>query len=169
MVNEPSLARFITFIRTIMGIDTTVLPDGSAVIPIALKVALALVNQDLRQVTGQLCPPIDDHPISMYVWAVYNLAGDNLLNYAQDLPDAAIVPGSDPPAAFFANTRRVWNVNGFVSGIIQSASDNGTGESMVVMDAAKNFTLGNLQNLKTPYGRAYLALSQDMGSIWGVS
>jgi hypothetical protein len=30
--------------------------------------------------------------------------------------------------------------------------------------------MGNLQNLKTPYGRAYLAFAQDYGpSVWGIS
>ncbi len=41
---------------------------------------------------------------------------------------------------------------------------------MVVQEAAKNFTLANLQNLKTPWGRTYLGFAQAYGpSIIGLS
>ena len=33
----------------------------------------------------------------------------------------------------------------------------------------KDFTLANLQNLKTPYGRQYLAWAQAYGPLWGLS
>lgn len=156
----PTVAGFLTFIRNTMGISTTVLPDGSDVIATAFQVAVEIVSVLLN-----VASPI------MYTLAVYNLAGDNLINYAQDLPGAAVVPGSgDPGLPFFAWTRKQWDVNGFVSGVISGAHDETTGSTLVVQDAAKNFTLSDLQNLKTPYGRQYLAIAQRYGpSIVGVS
>ena len=55
-------------------------------------------------------------------------------------------------------------------GVVASTSNEGTSTSLEVIAAAKNFTLGNLQNLETPYGRAYWRSAQDYGpSIVGVS
>ena len=161
-MNPPTLAGFISFLRNVVGITTTVLPDASPVIPMAYQVALDLVNLALS------CTPI-------YALAVYNLGADRVLNFAQDLPNAAIIPGSVSPAnpnglAYFAFTRYKWNIFGFVSGVVQSTGDESTNVSMVVQEAAKNFTLGDMQNLKTPYGRQYLAFAQDYGpSVWGIN
>lgn len=164
---QPTVAGFLTFIRTVMGISSTILPDDDPVIPYAFEVARALVNPALACVTS---PSIDGPPsISIYNLAVYNLAGSNLLSYAQDQPGAPNVKGSKPPAPYFQNLRKVWNINGFVPGVIQSSSDEATSMSLVVLEAAKNFTLSNLQNMKNPYGRQYEAFSQDYGSIWGIS
>lgn len=165
---KPTLAGFLVFVRTTMGINTTVLPDDSAVIPMALGVALQIVNQALKAVgCGPLVAGVPQ--VSIYTLAVYNLAGSNIINYAQDLDGAAPVEGSVPPMAYFAYLRQKWNINGFVSGVIQSAGDEGTNESMVVQEAAKNFTLSDLQNLKDPYGRAYLAFAQRYGTLWGMT
>lgn len=160
MIHQPpTVAGFLTFIRNVMGISTSVLPDADPVIPMAFEIAVDVVNRAI-----QLAAP------TLYNLAVYNLAGSNVLNYAQDASNAPVISGSDPPAAYFANIRRVFNMNGFVSGVIQSAGDEGTNQSMVVQEAAKNFTLSDLQNLKDPYGRRYLAIAQFYGpSIWGVS
>ena len=159
-VSPPTLAGFQDFIQNVMGINTTVLPTTNPVIAMAFAVALEIVNRLICQVS----------PL-MYALAVYNLAGDNLLNYAQDQPGAPAVPGSgDPGLPFFAYTRKTLDLNGFISGVIQSSSDQGTGNSMVVQEAAKNFTLADLQNLKTPYGRQYLAIAQRYGpTIVGVT
>ena len=63
--DPPSLAGFITFLRNVVGITPTVLPDNSAVIPMAYDVALAIVNLSLA-----LTP--------IYALAVYNLGTDNV-------------------------------------------------------------------------------------------
>lgn len=149
-----------------MGIDISVLPDNSPVIPMALSVALAIVNPALRAV-GYLPGVAGTVPVSIYTLAVYNLGGDNIVNYAPDI-------GSPPPTykdnlPFFAYMRAQFNTNAFVSGVISSANDESTGESMVVMEAAKNFTLANLQQLKTPWGRQYLAFAQSYGSLVGIT
>lgn len=142
-----------------MGITTAQLPPSSPVIAMAFNVALDIVNLAINNASPD-----------MYTLAVYNLAGDNLVNYAQDPAGAPNVEGSDPPAPFFQNMRTQLNVNAFVSGVIQSSGDQGTNNSMVVQEAAKNFTLSDLQSLKTPWGRQYLSIAQRYGpSIWGLN
>jgi hypothetical protein len=160
----PTLAGFLNFIRTGMGIDSTVLPDNSVWITYAFNVAMAIVNQALGAVGVD---PVSGTTI--YTLAVYNLAASNLLNFAQDLPGAANVQGSDPPQPFFAYTRSKWNMTSFVSGVVQSTSDEGTSMSVVVPKALEDLTIANLQQLKDPYGRQYLAFAQDYGTLWGLS
>ena len=170
----PTLAGFVNFVRNVMGIDAEVLPTDSPVIPFALAVAMAIVNTALQAVS---LPTVDAAGVpisggqSIYTLAVYNLAGSNLLAYAQDLPDAETVAGSgDPGLPFFAWTRQQFNINGFVSGVIDSSADETTSQHLVVQEAAKNFTLANLQQLKDPYGRQYLALAQSYGpTTWGMN
>lgn len=175
MYGAPSLAGFITFLRTVVGITTTVLPDNSAVIPMAYEIARTIVNPALACVGGPPFPPQANPVVSIYALAVYNLGTDNVYNYAQDLPGAAIIPGSVDPATgiglpFFAYARKTWNIFGFVSGVVESTGDETTNVSLVVQEAAKNFTLSDLQNLKTPYGRRYLSMAQQYGpTIWGLS
>lgn len=147
-----------------MGINTTILPDSSVWFTYAYNVAIALVNQALANV---VVDPTSG--MTIYGLAVYNLAGSNLLNFAQDLPGAAIIPGSDPQQPFFAYTRAKWNMTSFVSGVVQSTSDEGTSMSLVVPEQLKELTLANLQNLKDPYGRVYLQFAQDYGTLWGLS
>jgi len=98
-------------------------------------------------------------PSYIYKLAVYNLAGSNLLNFAQDTP----------PSTYFADIRKQLNISGFVSGIVQSASDVSTSESMLIPDFFKELTLADLQYTKDPYGRQYLAFAQRFGSLWGLS
>ena len=155
MSTGPTLAGYQSFIQNVMGISTTVLPTSNPAIPFSFDVALAIVNRTLSCVS------------LMYTIAVYNLAGDWLINVAQDQPDAPNVPGSKPPAPFFANMRQVLKIDSFIAGVVQSSGDEGTNQSLLVQDAAKDFTLDDLQRLKTPWGRQYLAIAQKYGpSIW---
>ena len=170
-VPQPTLAGFTTFVRNVMGITTTVLPDGSPVIAFALAVSMGLVNPQLAVAAIPSADaagvPLNTGGFTVYVLAVYNLAGSNLLSYAQDLPAAAIYKNKLP---FFAYFRWKWNLNSFVPGVIDSSSDESTSEHMVVQEAAKSFTLANLQQLKDPYGRQYLALAQSYGpETWGIT
>lgn len=152
----PTLAGFTAFVQNVMGISTTILPADSAVINMAFCVALQIVNRAICSASPLI-----------YELCVYNLAGSNVLNFAQDLPDAAVYKNKLP---FFAYTRKFYNMLGFTSGIIQAAADESTSESLVVQDAAKDFTLANLQQLKDPYGRQYLAFAQSYGpSVWGLT
>lgn len=166
--SQPTLAGFQNFITSVMGISTTILPSNSPVIGMAFAVALSIVNQALVNV----CVPqfdstgaqLNSGGLSIYALCVYNLAGSNLLAYAQDQNGAPVVEGSgDPGLPFFQWTRKQFNINGFTSGVVQASSDDGTSVSLVVQEAAKMFTLANLQALKDPYGRQYLALAQSYG------
>jgi hypothetical protein len=160
----PTLAGFTTFIRDVMDIGTEELPDGLPVIGMALAVAMSIVNRSLCIV----CLPTNDadgvqiipQQETIYTLAVYNLAGDNLVNYAQD----------QPGRVFFKGLRTKLNLHGFVSGVISASSDEGTSQTLVVQKAAEQFTLANMQQLKTPWGRQYLALAQSYGpTTWGIS
>jgi hypothetical protein len=168
---QPTLAGFITWVRTVMGVPSPVLPDNAPVLGMALAVSMAIVNPALRCVA---IPQVDAAGVALnsggltiYVLAVYNLGGSNLLAYAQDAADAPIFEDKLPYWQFL---RKKFNTFGFVSGVIQSTGDESTNSSLVVQDAAKNFTLANLQQLKDPWGRQYLAFAQSYGpSTWGIS
>jgi hypothetical protein len=165
METSPTLAGYLSFIRNVMGITTAQLPDNAPSIGWTYEVAKAWVNRSLIK----WCAPRSPYA-SMYAIAVYNFAGDRLITYGQDPADAPYVEGTDPPQKFFAYSRSTWKIFGFVSGVVQSTSDDGTSVSMVVPEAFKNFTLADLQSLKTPWGREYMAIAQSYGpSIWGLS
>jgi len=155
----PTLPGFLAFIRGRMGITTAQLPDNSPVIPMAYQVALEIVNQ-----TFQIIPCI-------YTLMVYNLAGSNVINFAPDVDNAPIYKNlNDVGLPFFAYSRAYWNLNDYLPGVVESSSDQGTSQSLVVQEAAKNFTLANLQQLKDPYGRQYLMFAQSYGpAVWGLT
>jgi hypothetical protein len=144
----PNVTDMTTFLRTIAGIPTSALPDGSAYIPWALSYAeektllvLYLVGQDY------------------YCFAVYCLATSFLINWCPD-----VVGGT-----FFQDLRKQWNITGFVGGTVQSSADQGTSESLLAPDFLSGLTLGQLQALKDPFGRQWLSAQQDNGPIWGIS
>jgi hypothetical protein len=137
------------FLRTTVGISTAALPDSNVAIDTSYNLALETVNPLINAVSPVL-----------YVQAVYNLAVDILYNIAQDT-------GS---STYFTDARKTWNIFGFVAGVVSTASDNGTGDSLVVPDSLSQLTLADLQNLKTPWGRAYLAIAQKWGpDLFGIS
>jgi len=144
----PTLAGFTSWIYSAMGITTADLPTNSPWIGYAYNDALDIVNLFINRVS----------PLQ-YTLAVYNLGGDNLINYAQDVP----------PSTFFYDTRRAMNITAFVPGVVSNTSDQGTGAGILNTEAMKTFTLANLQNLKTVWGRAYLAIAQRTGTVWGVA
>jgi hypothetical protein len=159
---EPTLAGFMTFIRQVMGITTQQLPDDAYSIPLAFNAALTVVNVALVSVDN----PNPALP-NLYAMAVYNLAADRLLNWALDSDAAPVYKNGEK---FFAYTREKLDIFGFTPGVIQSTNDLTTGGSFVVPEFFKELTMRDLSNLKTPYGREYLAIAQDYGpSEWGVS
>ena len=145
-MGTPTLAGFQLFITTVMDINATVLPPTTPVIQVAYDVALEVVNVALAA-TG------------IYDLAVYNLAGDNLLNYAPD----------QPGQTYFKEVRKSLNLAGFVPGVVSSSSDEGSSTSLLNPEFMKGLTMSDLQNLKTPYGRTYLGFAQRYGTLWGMS
>lgn len=156
---QPTLAGFLIFIRNGMGISASVLPDDSVWIIYAFNVAMQIVNQQILIVSPLI-----------YQLAVYNLAASSLLNFAQDLPGAPVVPGSGPPPLpYFANLRSTLNISSFVSGVLSSTSDEGSSQSMAVPEQFSTLTLADLQYLKDQYGRVYLSFAQKVGTLWGIT
>jgi hypothetical protein len=142
-------AAFVDFIRNSMEINTTVLPDDSPWIPLCYNLSVEIVNYVLQCISPLI-----------YDQCVYNLGGDNLVNYAQDVPGQT----------FFVTLRNTLKINNFVAGVISESHDETTGESLTVPDFFKTLTLANLQNLKTPWGRQYMAFAQSYGpNVWGLS
>ena len=154
VLGPPTVAGFLQFIRGNMGINSTVLPDNAPVIDVAFGIALDIANDQLNVKPN------------VYTLAVYNLAVDNLVNYAPDVQPPVIYKDDLP---YFAYLRQEMNITGFVSGVIQSASDESTSSSLVVPEQLKMLTLANLQNTKTPWGRTYLGFAQAAGTLWGLS
>jgi hypothetical protein len=153
---QPTLAGFQSFITNVMVIPAVALPLNDSVIPWAYSVALMTVNPQLA-IIG-VSPP-DSIAVKAYTEAVYNLAGDLIITNAAD----------QPGYTFFSDLRKTYGTNSFAPGVTTSASDNGTSSSVQAVQAMANLTLGDLQNLKTPYGRRYLAIAQSVGTMWGMS
>lgn len=147
-MDQPTLAGFILFIRNQMGINTSDLPDAAPVIEMAYAVALEIVNLQLAQASPLI-----------YTLAVYNLGGDNIINFAPN----------NPPSTFFTDTRANFNIASFAPGVVGAAADNSTSDSLLNPEFMKEFTMADLQYLKTPWGRQYLAFAQRVGTLWGVS
>lgn len=149
----PTLAGFIAWVRTAMQISVDILPDDSIWFVYAYNVAF-----DINDPSYACVSPI------IYMLMVYNLGGDNLVNFAQDNP--ALPP---PENTYFTDLRKSLKINNFVAGVVQNASDQGTAMSALVPDFFKTLTLANLQQLKTPWGLTYLSYAQRTGTQWGIS
>lgn len=145
---EPTQVGFLAFIRTVMQISSTYLPDDSPYITYSYNYAVAITYDTLNLVAPGL-----------YTFAVYNLGGDALLNWANDQPDQT----------FFSDIRKSLEINSFAAGVIASAADTGSSETLRVSKGFDNAMIGNLQEMKTPYGRAYLSIVQRAGPVWGLS
>lgn len=160
-MQQPTLAGFINFVQNVMGISSDVLPTTSPLFGYCFETAMAIVNDALA------CVPSPPGAYTPYQQAVYNLGGDDLLNFAQDQPGAPVYRDGLP---FFAYFRRLYRLNDFTPGVITNASDESTSGGLVTPEFMKNFTIANLQNLKTPYGRKYLSLAQSYGpTVWGLT
>lgn len=145
---KPNQVDFTAFLYHVAGINPIYLPSTSDDITYAFDGAMAVVSPDLANLAG-----------NTYALAVYNLATDNLINYAMD----------QPGQTFFMDLRKAYDINLFVPGVTASASDSGTAQSRNNPEFMKTMTFGDLQALKTPYGRAYLNIAQQRGTLWGIS
>ena len=144
----PNVTDLYTFLTTVVGIPTAALPSNSPYIPWALSYAEEKTLMVLYAI-GQ----------DYYCFAVYCLATSFLLNWCPDQTNQT----------YFQNLRKTWNLTGFVGGTIQSSADESTSESLLAPDFLKGLTMGQLQNLKDPYGRQWLSMQQDVGNVWGLS
>lgn len=147
---RPSRADYLLFLRgPVVGIPLSALPDNSEWIDGTLQFALATVNLTLN----------DAAPL-LYTTAVYNFGADCLINFAPD----------QPGGTFFVDLRKTLKLAPFAAGLVASSSDNGTGGSYEVIEAAKRMTFTDLQLAKTPWGRSYLGIAQNYGpNLWGLT
>jgi len=148
-----NITDFQYFVYTVMGVPASALPIvAPATVNPDVETAFCLgfdtVNPFIRQVSPHY-----------YNLALYNWAGDWLINWAEDAECST----------YFADLRKKWNITTFVAGVVASTADVSTSTALATPDNLKNLTIGDLQYLKTPYGRMYLSIAQRMGSLWGIS
>lgn len=139
-----SLSGFIEFVRTDMGITTAQVPDNSPSLSMAYGGATEWVNQEIEMVMP-----------NMYGIAVYNLGASFLVNYGTE--------------SVFSESRKELGLNNFKAGVITGAGDNATSAQRLVPDFFKELSLADLQMLQDPWGRRYLMIAQQFGSLWGLS
>ncbi|ABP59719.1 hypothetical protein [Enterobacter sp. 638] len=139
-----SLSGFIEFVRTDMGITTAQVPDNSPSLSMAYGGATEWVNQEIEMVMP-----------NMYGIAVYNLGASFLVNYGTE--------------SVFSDLRKTLGLNNFKAGVITGAGDNATSAQRLVPDFFKELSLADLQMLQDPWGRRYLMIAQQFGSLWGLS
>lgn len=144
----PTLAGYTTFLRDIVGIDTTVLPDGDPVIAFSYNLAINY-TQPLLAVIPQLPEEF------LYSTAVYNFATHMLMVWAKDQPNQD----------FFAKIQRQYNLHSLVAGAVDDARDESTSTHLRVPKFFDGLTFSQLDLMKTPWGRMYLEIAQSLGSL----
>ncbi|HBM0952463.1 hypothetical protein ABK735_21550 [Enterobacter kobei] len=139
-----SLSGFIEFVRTDMGVTAAQVPDNSPSLSMAYGGATEWVNQEIEMVMP-----------NMYGIAVYSLGASFLVNYGTE--------------SVFSDLRKTLGLNNFKAGVITGAGDNSTSAQRLVPDFFKDLSLADLQMLQDPWGRRYLMIAQQFGSLWGLS
>lgn len=131
------------------GNDVTSNPAGYPAQVWALVTSLATVNCVIACASQVL-----------YNQAVYMLAADLLMRFGADQPNQN----------WFTQQRKLYKINTFAPGTVNSGGDGGSSASLTVPEQMSRFTVGDLQNMKTPWGRRYLEIAQDFGqSLFGVT
>ena len=100
--NTPTLAGFITWAQTVMGIPTTALSPTDLGWSYAFAIAKDIVPTDFSSVVPDI-----------YTLTVYNWAGSQLLQFQQDYP------GQN----YFAALRAQFGINNFIAGCLLYTSD----------------------------------------------
>jgi hypothetical protein len=149
----PDLDEYTTWVYSVMGVPPAVLPSDSIYIELSYDLALEMVNRYINWVAP-----------GVYTIAVYNLAADYLVNIAQDDPNLP-----PPDNTYWSDLRSSMSLNSFVPGLVNNASDQGTSAGLQLIGSMKDLTLGDLQTLKTPWGRVYMGIAQSVGSMWGIT
>ncbi len=103
------------------------------------------------------CPNM---PAIQYVLAVYNLGVNQFIRLAQD----------GGQGTFYATQRASYGVLQFKPGVVMASGDQGTSQTLVVPDWYKGIPMVAQEQLKTPWGREYIAYAQMYGPfVVGVS
>lgn len=163
MIGEPTLGGFINFVTNVMKPPAPFDPATDPSVEFAFNFAIEWTYIGLASVPGRM------GALTMYQIAVYNFAADTLINIAEDPEGAPAVPFSDPPLPFWAFTRKKYNILSFIPGIVQSSGDVSTNVGYMVPKSFENYSVMDLQNLKTPFGRTYLSIAGAWGPVHGLS
>lgn len=146
-----SQAGYLTFLRTVVGIPVSAMPDDSPDVAASYDWAVALTPYQIKTLSDL-----------MYTTAVYNCGADYLLQWGSDQYGTA---GS----TFFADVRQTYGINSFTAGVVEMTEDETTNAKLRVPTNFNDLTLDQLVSTKTPYGRQYLSIYQKLGSIWTLS
>lgn len=147
MTLRPTFEGFLAFVRGVMGVPESAIANDSPTLKCCYSAALEIVNVGMG-----LCQLPTIHTAT-----VYNAAASILLNYGNDIP----------PNTYFADMRKVLGLGKLITGLMSSASDQGTSGAIVIGDALSNLTLADLQMMQDPYGRQVVAVLMEMGPLWG--
>lgn len=154
---DPTFAGFQWFVSNSMNVPPANMPDPEWM-QYCYDMAMNLAYWGLQGVPSQPTSP------SIYAMAVYNLGAHFLVEYTMDDPTVS------PPSTYWADLRKSLGIGSFSPGLLTSASDQGTSEGMQIPPSILNgITFGNLEMMKTPWGRAYLSIAGQWGSIWGLT
>jgi hypothetical protein len=160
----PTLAGFISFVQTFLAPPAPFDPTTDGTMDFAFQVSCQIVYQGLQLVTSPIGPVNPDW--QLYSLAVYNLGTDTLINYVQDGPNAPVYKDDMP---YWQWLRSKYGINDFQPGLVTSSADQGTSVGFQVLPQIASMTMANLQQLKTPFGRRYLAFAGQWGPLWGLT
>jgi hypothetical protein len=118
------------------------------------------VGTSLAVATSVVNPTLAFVGADYFSQAVYCLAADRLLNYAPD----------SNGQTYWRDLRKSFNLMDVSLGVISGSSNESSSSQWLNPEQLRRLTLGDLQMLKTPPGREYLAMAQAYGEeIWGLS
>jgi len=149
---SPTFEGFQAWVTAVMQVPNTAMPDVTT-LQVAYDQALNLAYLGLAYVPSQ------STTMSIYAQAVYNLGGHYLVEFAMD----------NPNSTFWTDLRNKFGIYNFTGGLVNQAHDQGTGEGMYILPIFAGLTMMGLQMLKTPWGRAYLAIAGQWGPLWGIT
>lgn len=144
----PTLAGFVTFCRSVAGITLTVMPDGDPGFDEAFAFSQEWIPKQLNTASPLL-----------FTAATYNWGVSLILEFQPD----------QSGENFFKVMRDKYKVNNFVPGVISSAADQATSESLTVGEALANMSIVDLQRAADPFGRRALGILMKLGPLWGLS
>ena len=144
----PTLAGFLTFCRTVVGIPIAAMPDADP----GFATALAFAQEWIPDQIATYSPTLSTS-------AVYNWAASSIIQFQPDITGQV----------YFQGLRTSFGATNFVPGVITTASNEATSDSVTAGKGLQNLQLIDLQRAKDPYGRQALAILQSLGTLWGLT
>lgn len=138
----------------------------SGVATVTTAAAHGFQGGDPIVIAGESPPGYNSAPASSFTISV---TGATTFTYPLSTDPGAQTDAGTASQIYFATLRKQFNSYGFVAGIISASGDESTNQTLTVPDKMKNLTMANLQQLKTPYGRQYMAFVESFGPIWGLT